>query len=142
MIKSAVMKKAWQVAELLEEIAEKADPAAAMRKNLANMIAGVRKSYVTYIISIDPVEKEVSAIYVVPIATAMEGVDGAPEEVIAWLQTGVGAAQHVKLRLDDPTPAFLIVQTIRDEQVFDEVAEQFEKTLNHGMRQRDGGDGG
>jgi len=78
----------WKVAELLEEIAEKAEPSRVISRVLTN-IRGVRNGMSLMVMS-NPEQMYVEAVYMLPVERIMNGVDGTPEEVLQWLHTGMG----------------------------------------------------
>jgi hypothetical protein len=128
------MRESWQVAELLEDIANNADPTSVVRQMIKDIIKNTRVSRLTFGVLTNPAEEKVEIVYQVPIETAMSGVDGNPEEVLEWLQTGLGPDREVTI-LGNP-PYFAIKQIYYDAILRDDLQDLMLKGLEHAGRRQ------
>jgi len=92
---------AFDAAALLEEIAKHANPLSVLRRSFQPIIDGTDESRgVAQMVHTDAQTQTVRVHYMIPIETVMKGVDGTPEQIAEWLQTGVSSTQEIKLEND------------------------------------------
>jgi hypothetical protein len=92
---------AFDAAALLEEIAKHADPLSVLQRSFQPIIDGTDEARgVAQMIQADAQTQTVRVHYMIPVETVMKGVDGTPEQISEWLQTGVSSTQQVKLEND------------------------------------------
>jgi|SRR5690348_11207029 len=111
------MEQSWRVAELLEEIARKADPASVLKKAIANGNRSGSMVSATVVFGGD----ECTAVYGFPLDRLIEGVEGTPEEVVEWIKTGTTENEHVSIGTVLNKPTLLILQRRKDKYLAQEL---------------------
>ena len=114
-------KTAWQVADLLEEICKNADPHHVTRNIFQRYYYNIRQqsSPGPNMIAPDHERKWLKIIYWISVETAMKGVDGTPEELVAWAQTGLADGQEISLGKNPINVlSFIITQTFKDPVIY------------------------
>lgn len=120
------MNDAWRAAELLEEIAMNADPTVVLRREIEVLRNNARSSGVITTTAISEKDFMVSMSFSIPVDVVMRGVNGTPQEVMEWLQTGLDADHTVSFGEIDGKPQFTILQMYYDRQMYDRVRGLFD----------------
>src|SRR5262245_57329378 len=125
------MNEAWEAAQLLEEIAKRADPKFAISrcmKRLAENPAGT-----LYSVAFRPDERSHSVTYFIPVQTVMNGIDGTPEEVLEWLGTGLDARHAIAIVEHWGKPCFALTRHYLDENAYRQLLDHLTKlVVSHG----------
>jgi hypothetical protein len=102
-----------------------------MRRWIYDIVHNASTGKVAFMMTTNPSEGTVIVSYLIPVAVAMAGVEGTPEEVVEWLQTGLGPDQRVTLSDTQSGQAFAITQTHREQYVLDDINELVQKWNLH-----------
>ena len=125
------MNNAWQVAEILESIANNADPYEILRKQFAQLLGNVREGPKgIYMSQPAPDGKSWAFTFFVPVAEAMRGVGGTADEVVEWLSTGLKEGQEVAIvTWFFDRPHFALKRVVRNEQQLADLHALHERTF-------------
>jgi hypothetical protein len=112
------MSETWKVAELLEEIAKKADPASILQ----SVVENARKNDdFRFVISVGTTLDTCGATYMFPLETIMAGVNGTAQEVLDYLRTGLTENMSATLENFEGKQYLSIFQHRTDKHLADEL---------------------
>lgn len=116
----------WEIADLLDQIAQHADPFSVARRFFAQFLGNVRTapSSVVRMFAPDHERKWLVVTHMIPLSTAMQGVAGTAEDVLEWARTGLRDCQKIDLTHSPMGErVFAVTQVFKDSQVYDDYME-------------------
>jgi hypothetical protein len=125
-------RKPWEAAEILEEIAKNADPIVIFRKSRDALLGDAERSKNGYAFHVDPGSVRIEYHY--PIGMFAD-VEGSPQEILEWVNTGLGPNQSAELGTREEHQFIVIRQIHREQWLIDEI-KKISQDFSERFRQR------